>query len=91
MDSLQELTKVFARDFAYKKSIIHPLGNSKKNFIFEHKIKSQIDFCMKMTLEKENLTLARANSTILEIRKDLKETTEIVKNSMVQLLSLIHI
>jgi hypothetical protein len=82
LESLQELSTVFSRDFSNKKSILNKMD---KKFVFEHKIKSQIEFSMRMLIEKQNHNLARANSTILEIRKDLEETTGIVKNSMVQL------
>ena len=85
MDTLQDLTKLFSRDFGRKQSLIQSIKTPKIEFVFEHKIKNQLEFSMKMLLEKHNTALARNNSIILEIKRDIEETTEIAKNSMVQL------
>lgn len=82
LDSLDELTQTFSRDFCHKQSL---LLKRQKEYLFEDKIKSQIEFSMRMLLEKQNHSMARANSAILEMQNDLEETTQIVKNSMVQL------
>ena len=82
LESLEELSSVFSRDFSDKKAILNKVN---KDYVFEDKIKSQIEFSMRMLIEKQNYNLARNNSTILEMRQDLEDTTGILKNSMVKL------
>ena len=87
LNALHEISDSFTRNFSDKKDLIvsSNSSNKSKKYHFEHKIYSQIEFNLKLVLDSSNEEITRANSAILEIKKDLDETTDIVKNSMKQL------
>jgi uncharacterized protein YbcC (UPF0753/DUF2309 family) len=87
LNALHEISDSFTRNFSDKKDIIVCSNNSNeaKKYYFEHKIKSQIEFNMKMVLDTCNEELIRSNTAILNIKKDLDETTDMVKHSLTQL------
>lgn len=84
LDAIHEITECFSRNFKKKQDLVKPINptNKSKGYQLDSKAETQVNFTLKMAINECNTKLIRNNSTILEIQKDLEETTQMVQDSM---------
>lgn len=82
LDAIHDITECFSKNFKQKLMVPINPRNKSKGYQIDPKTKTQIEFTLKLAVNDSNNKLVRNNSTILEIQKDLEETTQIVQKSM---------